>query len=678
MRNSTLYKLAKPITFRRSSCAMLTGHGSNLQNIEKSLREIYVPDGYTPELQQKCTYWLQTGDLSVFSEQELEELRIFLQNDQSGAEALIVAYDCDALDYRQLFIHNVKPHVYVAMKLFKDVWTRKMKDKGGLVEDFDIDVIDSTPIGELKKNPFWKDLDALIKDSDNWSLQERYYYLAKQTVHCVDDKTEVLTPEGWIGIAKMTIDTKIAIYDGMNISMEKPRSSFIFPYQGEMIHFEGEEVDQFVTPNHKMVYVSNGKQHVAEAAYVKTLARPNIPTSGWYNGGGLNLPDWQIKLLVAIQADGYIESDNRVRFKFAKDRKIDRLHDILIEGKKEYTFVEWCDTTTAGNIVSDFGVLCPELIKFFKDGKVWGSWLLQFSRQNLWTLIDELKHWDGTHTESFRHKREEYLSSIKQNIDWIKTICHLVNKQGTIGQQYPDSSIKMGINGRTLSIAKTKTSYEFSGFVYCPEVSTGMFLIRRNGKISITHNSANYDIQWANFQMNILEKSGGKIAISKEEAERFLMVYRGLFPEIPERNRRVQAQAEKYKLVYNIFGMPYQITDWNVSGTSMKDIFAWGPQSTVGEITRIAFTNMQEYIEDNNKQWDVLADTHDSYLVQCPLIDVRDCAKQMQTFMNQRLTSPVDGVEFNMRSECNIGFNWASFKKKTNEVGLQMPSWLNN
>lgn len=373
MRNSTLYKLAKPITFRRSSCAMLTGHGSNLQNIEKSLREIYIPDGYTPELEQKCTYYLQTGDTSVFSEQELLTLRIFLQTDQSGAEALIVAYDCDPLDYRQLFIHNVKPHVYVAMKLFKDVWTRKMKDKGGLVEDFDIDVIDATPIGELKKNPFWKDLDALIKDSDNWSLQERYYYLAKQTVH-----------------------------------------------------------------------------------------------------------------------------------------------------------------------------------------------------------------------------------------------------------------------------------------------------------------SANYDIQWANFQMNILEKSGGKIAISKEEAERFLMVYRGLFPEIPERNRRVQAQAEKYRLVYNMFGMPYQITDWNVSGTSMKDIFAWGPQSTVGEITRIAFTNMQEYIEDNHKQWDVLADTHDSYLVQCPLTDVRDCAKQMQTFMNQRLTSPVDGVEFNMKSECNIGMNWSSYKKKTNEVGLQMPSWLNN
>lgn len=373
MRNSTLYKLAKPITFRRSSCAMLTGHGSNLQNIEKSLREIYIPDGYTPELQQKCTYWLQTGDVSVFSEQESEELRIFLQTDQSGAEALIVAYDCDPLDYRQLFIHNVKPHVYVAMKLFKDVWTRKMKDKGGLVEDFDIDVIDAAPIGELKKNPFWKDLDVLIKDSDNWSLQERYYYLAKQTVH-----------------------------------------------------------------------------------------------------------------------------------------------------------------------------------------------------------------------------------------------------------------------------------------------------------------SANYDIQWATFQMNILEKSGGKIAISKEEAERFLMVYRGLFPEIPERNRRVQAQAERYRLVYNMFGMPYQITDWNVSGTSMKDIFAWLPQSTVGEITRIAFTSMQEWIEENHKPFDVLADTHDSFLVQCPLRDVKECAAKMSQCMNQELISPVDSVHFHMKSETNIGFNWrpADLVNKKNIVGLQAPKWL--
>lgn len=371
MRNTTLYKLAGPKTFRRSSTILWKKWGSNLQNVRKDIRGIYHTDGYKKELEAKCKFWLQTGDLSVFTEEELLALRVFLQTDQSGAEALIVAYDCESLDYRQLFIHGVKPHTYVAMKLFKDVWTRKMKENGGLIEDFDIDVIDKTLIRDLKKNPYWYDLSKLIADSDNWETKERYYYFAKQTVH-----------------------------------------------------------------------------------------------------------------------------------------------------------------------------------------------------------------------------------------------------------------------------------------------------------------SSNYDIQAYTFRMNVLEKSGGKIMISAKEAERFLMVYRGLFPEIPERNRRVAAQADKTGILYNMFGFPYYITNYNLMDDDYRKLYAWGPQSTVGEITRIAFSTLQQYIEQEQKPWDVMADTHDSYLVQCPLFQVKECKQKMEEFMNQKLVSPIDGAEFNMRSETNVGFNWAPFKKDTNVLGLQEPKWL--
>ena len=98
-----------------------------MQNIEKSKRGIYHSDGFNPHdpvLIQKCLYWLKTGDTDPFTDEELDTLRVLLQRDQSGAEALIVAYDSEPRDYRQLFIHNVKPHVYVALKLFKDVWAR--------------------------------------------------------------------------------------------------------------------------------------------------------------------------------------------------------------------------------------------------------------------------------------------------------------------------------------------------------------------------------------------------------------------------------------------------------------------------------------------------------------------------------------------------------------------------
>jgi hypothetical protein len=309
-----------------------------MQNIEKSMRQIYIPD----------------------------EGKIFIQTDQYGAEALIMAYDCEPASYRQLFIHNVKPHVYVALHLFKDIWKKKMREHN-LSGDIpiDIDEIIRTPVTDLKNNPYWKSLDLLIKDSDNWSLSERYYYLAKQTVH-----------------------------------------------------------------------------------------------------------------------------------------------------------------------------------------------------------------------------------------------------------------------------------------------------------------SSNYDIQAPTFRMNVLEKSGGKIVIPKEESERFLLVYRSLFPEIPARNQRVKRQADMTRMLYNFHGHPYNITLYNPTESNYKEWYSWCPQSTVGEITNIAFYKMQEFIESNRLDWDVLINGHDSILTQSPISEELDCARKQKEFIEQEFTSPVDGVVFKMRSETQSGYNWSP-AKESNPEGLK-------
>jgi len=376
MRNTTQYKLAGPVTFRRSSTKLFpeknkkhVGWGSNLQNIEGSIREVYIPDGFKPALSEKCIYWLKTSDTDVFTEEELVSLRCFAQTDQAGAEALIVAYDSEPADYRQLFIHGVKPHVYAALKLFPDVWFKKSQQENLIIPEQSVKELYNTPIASLKDNPYWKDLDYLIKLSDNWPLSERYYYFAKQTVH-----------------------------------------------------------------------------------------------------------------------------------------------------------------------------------------------------------------------------------------------------------------------------------------------------------------SFSYGIEWHTFIMNVLEKSGGKIVISPDEGKRFLSTIRSLFPEVPRRCERIFKQVKHTGIIYNMFGHPFVI--WPngeppaTNLTDFKRFYAWGPQSTVGEITRTAYSNLYEYIEQNNKPWDILADTHDSYLTQGPLVCTKERIAKMTEFMAIEFTSPIDGAKFRMKSESAIGFNWAKRKKGKNDLGL--------
>lgn len=377
MRNSCTYKLAGPVTFRRSSSKILpeknkrnVGWGSNLQNIEKSLREVYIPDGFSPSLEEKCLHWLEHRDLSIFTEEELAKLRCFAQTDQSGAEALIVAYDCEAMHYRQLFINNVKPHVYAGLRLFPEVWPKKAAEHGFNITQETVDELCDTPIPKLKLNPYWRELDLLIKDSDHWPLTERYYYFAKQTIH-----------------------------------------------------------------------------------------------------------------------------------------------------------------------------------------------------------------------------------------------------------------------------------------------------------------SFSYGIQWHTFIGNVLEKSGGRIVLTPDQGKHFLSTIRNVFPEVPDRCKRIESQVKAGGILYNMFGHPYTI--WPGGSppdcvcSDMKEFFAWGPQSTVGEITRTAFSRMQEYIEGESKPYDILADTHDSYLVQFPLADVDDCTTKMKEFMSAvEFTSPIDGAKFRMKSETKIGFSWGDCSKR-HPLGLR-------
>jgi hypothetical protein len=383
MRFSTAYKLGGTKTFRRASTQILPkkqvingktvskGWGGNSQNWEKNVKKMFLSDGWNPALEERLLFWLETGDISVFTEQELESIRVFIQRDQAGAEALIVAYECEPRDYRQLFLNNVKPHIYIGLKLFPDVWKKKISPS--LIEQgCSIDELYETPIQQLKNNPFWKEVKDLIASSDNWPTSERYYYFAKQTCH-----------------------------------------------------------------------------------------------------------------------------------------------------------------------------------------------------------------------------------------------------------------------------------------------------------------SANYDIHANTFRMNVLDKSGGKVVLTNEQAKYFLETYRSLFPEIPERNSRIAFQARENKILYNLFGHPYHISDYRIED-KLKEYYAWSSQSTVGEITRIATTQLYNWIQENDKRTvDILADTHDSFLLQCRLTEVQEIVEISKQFMNIEFTSPVDGIKFNMRSEFNVGFNWGP-KKDSNKLGLQEVKWLKN
>ncbi len=138
LRAITCYKLAGTRSFRLAASQYFGEYGLNLQNPDKqTLDHLEAPPGH-----------------------------VIVQADQSGAEALIVAYLTRPGRYRALFENGVKPHTYLAMQLFPELF--------GLTS--------SSPflheeVADFVTLPEWPDLHKRIKASG------KPYDIGKRTAH---------------------------------------------------------------------------------------------------------------------------------------------------------------------------------------------------------------------------------------------------------------------------------------------------------------------------------------------------------------------------------------------------------------------------------------------------------------------------------------------------------------
>ena len=144
------WKLAGTDVIRCSSTCILKspkfkGIGRNAQNFADSEKQIQIPD----------------------------KGKIFVQRDQSGADALICAYLFKPGKFRDLFLHGVKPHTYAAMNIFSEIFIKDYPEVKQLLD---------TSIPDLKNHPKIKEILKFIKDSNDGL----YYFLGKKTIHAAN------------------------------------------------------------------------------------------------------------------------------------------------------------------------------------------------------------------------------------------------------------------------------------------------------------------------------------------------------------------------------------------------------------------------------------------------------------------------------------------------------------
>lgn len=184
-----------------------------------------------------------------------------------------------------------------------------------------------------------------------------------------------------------------------------------------------------------------------------------------------------------------------------------------------------------------------------------------------------------------------------------------------------------------------------------------------------TCHSANYDIKTPTFIFNVLQKSDGKVVLSKREGDLFLGTYRTLFSELAPWHIEIQEQIRETRTLYNLQGFP-RYFGGPFSEKLYKEAYAHIPQSTVATITNEAYVEAQDWLDHEREDWDLLPQKHDSILCQCPVDEALICGKWLKSLVERPLQNN-RGEQLRMKADISTGFNWSKHREDSNPFGMK-------
>lgn len=312
-------------------------------------------------------------------------------------------------------------------------------------------------------------------------------------IGCTDKDTEYLTPTGWKKISDYAGE-EILLYnkDTTECSFGKP-NAYIKKDCEKFYHLDNGVVDQMLTDEHNVPMFST-RNHAKQIDKKLTdwISDNKRLTKGvnqhfkcfinLNKTSYVNFSDNEIRLLIAISADGCIRRSGKIEFHLKKERKISRLTTILRKLGIDYTEYNIKDDTWGCSFYWD---------KATKDL----SWVWMASSTQLVVISQELPLWDG-HTR--KGGTLTYATKIKEHADiaqYVFTCCgyrtniHCVEYKDK--ENWNESYTVYTTKNKYVQFPKEQDIHlvdSVDGKCYCFNTPTGYWVMRKNGKIVITGN----------------------------------------------------------------------------------------------------------------------------------------------------------------------------------------------
>jgi hypothetical protein len=356
---------------------------------------------------------------------------------------------------------------------------------------------------------------------------------------CVDTETEALTPDGWKRLDDLD-GQRVMIFDPADGSMryETPAELFQAHYAGTMFHFVNGKIDHLVTPHHRM-YVKSRKEHPYKVKRANEYGSGAhwYATSGAWAGGTWEPPavhpaaygsgwSWDgCDPLDLAEFIGWFVAEGHARpsevhiaqSQFANPEKWERINLLLKRLTPYIPRLRAGGGVGYGATDRGFTISSTPLAAWMKQFKPDGSpsaclpsWVRNAPREVLAVLLDALMLGDGTYSPQ-GDGAGQYVTTSRRLADDVQEIAaklglstHLGTRdrtdysiRGAVGATLPQFIVTLSRQERT---AKRTAEVEYDGTIWCPRVSTGLWLARRNGKIIVTGNTQPFEIDATLFE----------------------------------------------------------------------------------------------------------------------------------------------------------------------------------
>ena len=342
---------------------------------------------------------------------------------------------------------------------------------------------------------------------------------------CYDEETEVLTDQGFMKFENIiNEEVKIANYDPVSSFMtyEKPLAVHEYDYDGDMICFEGKQVDIKVTPNHRMLVrdrkpnswttvfadeVKPGMRFLSHAKYAgehqsvisiqdQTMdMRSFLSFVGYYVSEGF--VSWNTK-----HRDYIVNIDQSPKVNPEKCKDIEKALSNL---PYKYSVIQSKDKNRYKIHKKNLSEYMKETFGKTSQEKKIPSWIKNLSSDLLLVLLKSLNNGDGTERKNKNTTQYIYTTISKTLADDVQEIalkcnfhCTIVPEQYVEGKTFYKVRMSKGkwSKGHEPHIKKQHISRKhYKGKVWCFTTSTGFFVTRRNGKVTIQGNSAQVGVE---------------------------------------------------------------------------------------------------------------------------------------------------------------------------------------